>query len=151
MSLIPGSAGEIANDVQSHLAAAGLIPFGGRLTPLSGGRTNRLWRVGTPNGSLAVKLYTEGRDNPLFPNDPAAEVLLLKHLSGTGLAPKFHASIETPMGVILLYSHVDGKHLAHRHHHGGQSPGPSARHDPAPSAQSSETLQRKRRSRAAIP
>lgn len=50
---------------------------------LSGGRINRLWRV----GGAVVKAYRPERASPLFPNDPQAEARVLRHLAGRGLAP----------------------------------------------------------------
>ena len=104
----PGPADAAAKQVQAHLAQAGLIPAQARLWPLSGGQTNRLWRVETATGDLVVKLYATTPGNPLFTNDPAAEAALLRHLEGTGLAPRLHAALDTPSGPVLLYAHVGG-------------------------------------------
>lgn len=72
---------------------------------LPGGRTNLVWRV----GAVVVKLYRREAASPLFPNDPAAEVLMLDHLSATGLAPRLvchgHASGQD----YVVYSHADGR------------------------------------------
>lgn len=50
---------------------------------LSGGRVNRLWRV----GDTVVKLFQPNGESPLFPNDRQAETLALEALAGMGLAP----------------------------------------------------------------
>ncbi|EEW26604.1 phosphotransferase family protein [Rhodobacter ferrooxidans] len=68
--------------------------------PLSGGRSNRLWQV----GSWVVKLFDREAASPLFPNDPAAEALALRHVAPSGLAPQLRA-----IGPDwLAYSHVPG-------------------------------------------
>ncbi len=51
---------------------------------LSGGRTNRLWKVGT----AVVKSYDPAAASPLFPNDPQAEARALDRLGPTGLGPR---------------------------------------------------------------
>ena len=109
MPLHPGLSSPLTDQMYGHLIAAGLIPDGGVLTPLAGGRTNRLWRADTPDGALVAKLFAGAANNPLFGNDPAAEARLLKFLHGTGLAPRYHASLDTPLGHVLLYEYVDGQ------------------------------------------
>ena len=82
-------------------------------TPLTGGRSNRLWRIaGAPTctgGALVLKLFAPADDNPLFRNDPDAEAALLCHLAPHGLAPMLLARANTPMGTCLLYEHVQGQ------------------------------------------
>ncbi|RKT32379.1 phosphotransferase family enzyme [Roseovarius halotolerans] len=91
------------------LADAGVLPEGCAWTPLAGGRTNRLWLVSPPSGAAAVvKLYTRAAPNPLFPNDPAVELRLLRHLSGHGIAPHPLYFGETPAGICLVYAHLPG-------------------------------------------
>ena len=88
----------------------GIIAGNAKWTPLQGGRTNRLWRVETGSRSVVVKLYRPDGVTPLFPNDPAAEALVLRHLAGTGLAPDLVETMETAAGSCLVYFHVDGAH-----------------------------------------
>ncbi|MDQ2090544.1 phosphotransferase family protein [Marimonas arenosa] len=110
--------------LQGDLISRGVLPIRSRLIPLSGGRTNRLWRVETVSGTLVVKLYTDRGDNPLFGNDPGAEARVLSHLAETGLAPQPEAAVTTPLGPVLIYRYVAGT---------------TWRHDPVPVA---ETLAR---------
>lgn len=67
---------------------------------LSGGRTNRLWRV----GRAVIKCHDPGAATPLFPNDAKAEVRALSQLSSSGLAPDLLAVGEG----WLAYIHVAG-------------------------------------------
>ena len=90
--------------LRSYLAASGDIAQTDPARALSGGRSNRLWRVRRASGDLVVKLYPGHNDNPLFANDAAAEALLLTHLKGTGLAPDPVASLQAPSGPVLLYA-----------------------------------------------
>lgn len=78
---------------------------------LSGGRSNRSWRLVTADGSWVFKLFDSGRSNSLFPNDPTAEITALEALSGTGLAPDFQASFATGCGLCLVYRYVTGTPL----------------------------------------
>ncbi|WP_157937565.1 phosphotransferase family protein [Oceaniglobus roseus] len=77
-------------DLRRRLEQDGLIPDDAQWTVLSGGRTNRVWRLDPrgDGGPLVCKIGSAGTDTPLFPNDPAAEAAALVHLAGTGLAPE---------------------------------------------------------------
>ena len=55
---------------------------------LSGGRTNRLWRV----GNVVVKQFDIQVQSLLFPNDPIAETRALLHLAQHNLAPTLYAA-----------------------------------------------------------
>lgn len=68
--------------------------------PLSGGRTNRLWRV----GPFVLKRHDPAAASPLFPNDPLAEARALSLLAPHGLAPTLRAA--GPDWVI--YDHAEG-------------------------------------------
>lgn len=68
--------------------------------PLSGGRSNRLWQV----GPWVVKLFDPDAASPLFPNDPQAETLALRHVAPSGLAPQLRATGPD----WLAYAHVPG-------------------------------------------
>jgi aminoglycoside phosphotransferase (APT) family kinase protein len=89
------------------LESRGLAGADTGFAPLSGGRTNRLWRFRNAANSLVCKLFT-GADTPLFPNDPKAEATALRHLHGCGIAPSLVASVDTAHGSALVYEHVDG-------------------------------------------
>lgn len=94
--------------LRACLADAGHITASARLAPLSGGRTNRLWLADTDDGKRVVKLYAEPTANPLFANDPGAEHRLLRHLSGSGLAPRPESFFNTRLGQVLVYGYVAG-------------------------------------------
>ncbi len=80
----------------------------GHWKPLSGGRTNAIWRIQAGERDLVCKLFRPDTANPLFPNDPAAEALALSALRGLDIAPEFCATAETSLGVCLLYRFEQG-------------------------------------------
>lgn len=69
-------------------------------TPLSGGRTNLLWRA----GDVVVKAYDPASATPLFPNDPQAEAEALRRFAPHGLAPDLIAQGDG----WLCYRHLPG-------------------------------------------
>lgn len=72
--------------------------------PLTGGLTNRVWRV----GDHVVKLYEPRFATPLFPNDPKAEEAALRALGPDGLAPRLIAHLEGAFGAALIYEFQPG-------------------------------------------
>lgn len=81
-----------------------------RWYPLSGGRTNFAWKLSSALGDdVVVKLYRGPADNPLFPNEPKSEALLLQRLLDSGLAPRHLASLNTAAGECNVYSHIPGE------------------------------------------
>lgn len=86
--------------LRRDLANRHLVPVGRDWQELHGGRVNRCWRV----GGLVVKLFDPAGHSPLFPNDPAAEALMLRHLAGMDLAPTFRAAGDG----WIAYDHVEG-------------------------------------------
>lgn len=82
-----------------------LVPQAMPWHPLQGGKTNQLWRV----GDVVVKLYSQPGANPLFPNQPDAEILALQALQGRGLAPQFLGQAATPLGRCVVYRHMPGQ------------------------------------------
>lgn len=68
--------------------------------PLTGGRTNRLWRV----GDLVLKRHDPAAASPLFPNIAADEARALHLFAPHGLAPRLRAA--GPDWVI--YDHLAG-------------------------------------------
>lgn len=67
---------------------------------LSGGRTNRLWRV----GDYTVKQFDSAASSPLFPNDVEAEARALALFSPLGIAPRLRA-----VGADwLIYDYIEG-------------------------------------------
>lgn len=99
---------QLPQSLREFLVVSGQIAEGARALPLSGGRSNRLWRIVNPSGDVVIKLYPPENDNPLFANDAAAEARLLTHLSGSGLAPEPIASLRSPHGPVLIYTWQDG-------------------------------------------
>ncbi len=68
--------------------------------PLSGGRSNHVWRV----GGLVIKMFDADAQSPLFPNDPAAEAQALQLCAPMGLAPTLRAQ----GAGWIAYDHVPG-------------------------------------------
>lgn len=83
-------------------ALAGLAPHLAGLpwSPLRGGRTNRLWRV----GDLVLKRYDAAAASPLFPNSAADEARAMALFAPLGLAPALCAAGED----WVIYRHVEG-------------------------------------------
>lgn len=76
---------------------------------MSGGRSNPIWHVVPKQGSSFVcKLYESNRGNALFPNDPAAEAVALRALSGTGLAPDLLGTCLAGGRVAVMYTYLVG-------------------------------------------
>ncbi|NUB44906.1 aminoglycoside phosphotransferase family protein [Fertoebacter nigrum] len=84
-------------------AVLGALPdlAGENWQPLAGGRSNRVWRL----GSVVVKLYDRAAASPLFPNDACAEAGALVRLGPHGLAPRLCAAGEG----WVCYTHVAGR------------------------------------------
>lgn len=76
---------------------------------LFGGRTNAAWLVEDTGQAAVLKLYRQGTENPLFPNDPAAEARMLSHLEGHALAPQLIAHFECDGVACNLYHALRGK------------------------------------------
>lgn len=74
-------------------------------TQLAGGRTNQLWRM----GKVVVKRFASADGNPRFPNDPAQEATILKHLAGHGIAPRFLGCETLGPSTYLVYEHLQGE------------------------------------------
>lgn len=91
-----------------ELAALGFIPHTALWTPFQGGRTNHIWRVEFAGRCLVCKLFTISGGTVLFPNRPDDEVAALRHLDGTGLAPRLSNDLTTKQGQCLIYEYVDG-------------------------------------------
>lgn len=73
---------------------------------LSGGRTNALWTYKGPGGRLVCKCFC-GQGTALFDNDAHREAQALRHLEGTGLAPRLIATANA-LPPSLLYAFVEG-------------------------------------------
>lgn len=98
---------------QEILAQVGRMLMGPMIwSRLSGGRTNAIWRGVSPSGDWVFKLFDESRANPLFPNDPKAEIAALCGLKGNDLAPEFVAQFATSKGPCLIYTYLPGASVA---------------------------------------
>ncbi|WP_405108425.1 phosphotransferase [Phaeobacter sp. BS52] len=75
-----------------------------RPSPLLGGRSNRVWRL----GGIVVKLYGDSHANPLFANDAAREYAALQALNGTALVPELLTSGQFEGHDWLAYRHSPG-------------------------------------------
>lgn len=92
-------------DSLSALCVEGLSDHPRDWAVLAGGRTNAVWVQSHPSGRVVCKSYLR-QDSALFSNDPGREARTLRHLEGTGLAPRLIASADAPPAI--LYHFVDG-------------------------------------------
>ncbi len=100
----------VKDAIASHLPEA----HDGSWERLLGGRTNTAWSLRLLSGQEYVaKLYRPCEANPLFPNDPQAETCLLRHMQGSGLAPRLICQIATPDGDMVLYELIPGDRWGH--------------------------------------
>ncbi|WP_294608845.1 phosphotransferase [uncultured Roseovarius sp.] len=90
------------------LAVRGVTTANARWAVLDGGRTNQSWRVTDGSRQIVIKLFAQGAENPLFPNDPAREIQALRHLQGHDLAPRLVDHFATPLGQCVIYEHLHG-------------------------------------------
>jgi len=98
----------IPNQLLRILISRGFVAEGAISHRLVGGRTNQVWRVARARGDVICKLFAPPAENPLYPNNPAAEFAVLKRLSGLNLAPEPVALIATTLGDVLIYRCVEG-------------------------------------------
>lgn len=103
------SSADVPAALRAAIVDAALAKDTSRWTALSGGRSNRIWHVETGGADFVCKLFDTSAASPLFSNDPEAEALALRHLSGTGLAPEFLGLIKTSLGPCLAYRFADGR------------------------------------------
>lgn len=94
--------------LQKAFAQEGLAAPADAWEPLTGGRSNAVWKVGSGPKALVCKLYSTGEVNPIFPNLPGAEYDTLKTLSAQNLAPAPVALLNTKAGDVLVYRHLVG-------------------------------------------
>ncbi len=97
-----------SDTLSPYLRDRGLLGHGAAWTALSGGRTNWLWRITQQRSDIVVKLFAGNTKNPLFPNDPASEVLALQHLDAQNIAPRLLDHFPTSAGYCIVYSHLPG-------------------------------------------
>ncbi|WP_145953475.1 phosphotransferase [Oceaniglobus indicus] len=100
---------DIIETLRHHLQDRGLSGPGTEWIPLKDGRTNMVWRLKTAaQDHLVCKFSPRDRGTPLFPNLPATEAALLRHLEPTALAPELVHAEEIGAGHCLVYRHVAG-------------------------------------------
>ena len=94
--------------LKENLVKIGIVAESASWIELSGGRSNRVWRIIKTGGvDLCVKLYPQSHSqNPLFPNNPEAEFSCLKVFASFGICPKAVALLYTPLGRCLVYEHL---------------------------------------------
>ena len=80
---------------------------------MAGGRTNATWRGQGVNGDVVVKLYSGARRNPLFPNEPDAEVKVLEALAPLGFAPRSVFAFRSGIGRCVAYRYLPGDMWRH--------------------------------------
>ena len=73
--------------------------------PLSGGRTNTVWR----QGDEVWKRYDTSKTTPLFANDADAEWYALQSLAGLGIAPQPLKRVTDETGDHLVYRYEPGE------------------------------------------
>lgn len=93
--------------VKQLLCDEGIIQKTDVFVPLSGGRTNSVWKI-SGSVELICKLYSENTQNPLYENAPASEYACLKHLSGKSIAPEPRAFMTAGFGQVLVYEYLHG-------------------------------------------
>ncbi len=92
------------------LVREGHLSPGAAWSRLAGGRSNHVWRVSGPGApSRIVKLHRPAGATPLYPNDAAAEIAALRHLSGRSLAPALLAHVSSPWGTVLILEALPGE------------------------------------------
>ncbi|HGG06469.1 MAG TPA: aminoglycoside phosphotransferase family protein [Aliiroseovarius sp.] len=94
--------------LQDLWQASGHLSIDDKWVPMTGGRTNHVWRITRSDAPIICKLYPPGADTPLFTNNPQGEAVALRALSGKGLTPDLIASLETPLGHSVLLTNIDG-------------------------------------------
>ncbi len=80
------------------------------LTPLAGGRNNRVFRVDVPAGSLVLKAYFQHAGDPRDRLD--AEYAFIKHVWAMGLRQLPQPIARLPLRQLALYGFIAGKPFA---------------------------------------
>lgn len=81
----------------------------GHWQTLFGGRTNSAWLVSGDDTSAVLKLYRQGGQNPLFPNDPKAEAQMLRYLKCAQIAPSLISEFSVEDAHCNLYEALPGR------------------------------------------
>ncbi|MCG7494031.1 phosphotransferase family protein [Thalassobius sp. Cn5-15] len=95
-------------DLADYIKSLDLLPQNAVWHPLQGGQTNRLWHLCGGGAQIVVKLFSASGATPLFPNDPAQEAVMLRHLAPQDLAPALLHSGQCAVGAVLIYAHQEG-------------------------------------------
>ena len=98
-----------AQQLRQELGHSGIIPADLTWTAYSGGRTNRIWQVGSGADAMVCKLYDHNAGTILFPNEIKAEENALHFLQGSEFAPELTGSWRSSLGPCLVYQHVPGQ------------------------------------------
>ena len=94
-------------EVKQLLSDENIIHNSDSFTPLSGGRTNRVWKI-SGKKDLICKLYSKSTQNPLYENVPMSEYACLKQMSGQNIAPEPRIFLTAPFGQVLVYNYLHG-------------------------------------------
>jgi thiamine kinase len=97
------------SDLVDLVRASGHVPGDAPWRALPGGRTNRVWLIGTGAAAVVCKVYARGDDNPLYPNLADDEFAALMALRGSGLAPEPVGRLHGTDMEVVLYGHVAGQ------------------------------------------
>lgn len=89
----------------------GIIQAQDTFQPLTGGRTNRVWKISGAR-DVICKLYSASTQNPLYENAPQSEYDCLMQLSGKDVAPEAVCFLQTDFGDVLVYEYLEGSDWA---------------------------------------
>ncbi len=98
----------VTSTLQACLLRNGLTGARAYWTAMPGGRTNRVWHIGTDGADLICKLFLPGRGTPLFPNSHLDETTALVALAHSGVAPDHLATLDTCVGPCVVYAACEG-------------------------------------------
>jgi thiamine kinase len=98
-----------AQQLHHELGQVGVVPTGLPWVAFSGGRTNRIWKIGSCDGAFVCKLYHRDAGTILFPNDVLAEENALRFLQDRDIAPELISTHQSSLGPCLVYRHVPGQ------------------------------------------
>ena len=98
----------LPDHLMAPLLAAGHLVEQDTIRPLTGGRTNHVWRVVRNCGDLVLKAYRGDTGNLLFPNSFLCEIAALQALEDSGDVPKLRAFGTSDNTSWVLYEHLEG-------------------------------------------
>ena len=74
---------------------------------LTGGRTNLVWRIDAAAPMVCKQILGPG-PSVLFPNDPEAEIAVMRHVAPMGLSPQIVRVLTGDFGTALIYPYQAG-------------------------------------------